>query len=95
MLLLEVVFVPETYAPVLLRKSVETLSLMSGKVWPAASTALVDPWVLLFKGPIICVLLIYMAIIYRTLFMILVPFLYAFRRSVARTKALVASLSSV
>ncbi|KAG0651643.1 Major facilitator superfamily multidrug transporter mdrA [Hyphodiscus hymeniophilus] len=76
-------FVPETYAPVLLQKRAEKLSLMTGKVYRtqgdaagrmAASKrlqiALVRPWILLFKEPIVLVLSIYMAIIYGTLYML-------------------------
>lgn len=70
--------VPETYAPVLLRKRAATLSKMSGKVYKsqqdaqqgvvtaahAFKTALSRPWVLLFKEPIVLLLSTYMAIIY-------------------------------
>jgi len=76
--------VPETYSPVLLRKRARTLSKMSGKVYKsqadaeqgkvsaahAFKTALLRPWVLLFREPIVFLLSIYMAIIYGTLYML-------------------------
>jgi len=75
--------VPETYAPVLLRKRAARLSKLSGKVYRsqadaeqgrvsaghAFKTALSRPWVLLFREPIVFLLSLYMAIIYGTLYM--------------------------
>ena len=72
--------VPETYAPVLLRRRAAALSKRTGKVYktkidiergpvsPRALvvTALVRPLVLLFMEPIVLILSIYMAIIYGT-----------------------------
>ncbi|KAJ5915869.1 hypothetical protein N7454_011010 [Penicillium verhagenii] len=72
--------VPETYAPVLLRKRAERLSKITGKVYRskldidrgkvsarnAFGTALKRPWILLFSEPIVFSLL-YMAIVYGTL----------------------------
>lgn len=94
MWLLGLIFIPETYTPVLLRKRAQTLSSMSGKVyraktdsggektgWHALSTALVRPWVLLFKEPIVSVLSIYMAIIYGTLYMLFGAFPICFQES--------------
>jgi hypothetical protein len=85
-------FVPETYAPVLLRKRAQKLSLMTGKVYQtradaggqitgrqALSTALVRPWILLFKEPIVLVLSIYMAIIYGTLYLLFGAFPICFQ----------------
>jgi hypothetical protein len=80
--------VPETYAPVLLRKRAATLSKKSGKVYKSQSevdqgktsfahtfkTALLRPWVLLFKEPIVLLLSLYMAIIYGTLYMLFSAF---------------------
>ncbi|KFA71249.1 hypothetical protein S40288_07806 [Stachybotrys chartarum IBT 40288] len=80
--------VPETYAPVLLRRRAEKLSKMTGKhyvslldhqrgritFWEALKTALSRPWVLLFKEPIVLLLSIYMAIIYGTLYMLFAAF---------------------
>ncbi|WEW56976.1 MFS siderochrome iron transporter 1 [Emydomyces testavorans] len=84
--------VPETYAPVLLRKRAETLSKLSGNVYrsrididqgtvsvhEAFVTALSRPWILLFREPIVLLLSIYMAIVYGTLYMLFgaFPFVY-------------------
>lgn len=72
-------FVPETYAPVLLRKRAQALQKADpGKIYKASSeiasgpvkfgkvfsTALMRPWKLLFGEPIVLLLSIYMAIIY-------------------------------
>ncbi|KAJ5287928.1 hypothetical protein N7478_003614 [Penicillium angulare] len=76
--------VPETYAPVLLRKRAERLSKITGKVYrsrldidrgkvsarTAFGTALKRPWILLFAEPIVLLLSIYMAIVYGTLYML-------------------------
>ncbi|KAF7115863.1 hypothetical protein CNMCM5793_003606 [Aspergillus hiratsukae] len=78
------IFVPETYAPVLLRRRAEKLSKHTGKVYvskididqgrlslkEAFKTALSRPWILLFKEPIVFLLSLYMAIIYGTLYML-------------------------
>ncbi|KMU90574.1 multiple drug resistance protein [Coccidioides immitis H538.4] len=69
--------VPETYAPVLLRKRANTLSKLSGKVYrsrididqgrvtvsEAFATALSRPWILLFREPIVFLLSLYLAIV--------------------------------
>ena len=76
--------VPETYAPVLLRKRAEKLSKLTGKVYlskldidrgkivagEAFKSALLRPWILLFREPIVFILSIYMAIVYGTLYML-------------------------
>ncbi|EEP79877.1 hypothetical protein UREG_04723 [Uncinocarpus reesii 1704] len=76
--------VPETYAPVLLRKRAKTLSRLSGKVYrsrieidqgrvtvgEAFATALSRPWILLFREPIVFLLSLYMAIVYGTLYLL-------------------------
>jgi MFS family permease len=75
-------FLPETYAPVILRKRAEALSKKTGKVYKSRGeieqgetsvselfkTSLSRPWVLLFKEPIVLLLSIYMSIIYGTLY---------------------------
>lgn len=76
--------IPETYAPVLLRKRAAALSAMTGQAYrsgleiahgpPPTITqnfkiALSRPWILLFREPIVLLLSIYMAIIYGTLYM--------------------------
>jgi MFS family permease len=76
--------VPETYAPVLLRRRAERLSKITGKVYrsrvdidrgsvslgEAMRTSLIRPWILLTREPIVLLLSIYMAIIYGTLYML-------------------------
>ncbi|QKX62188.1 uncharacterized protein TRUGW13939_09347 [Talaromyces rugulosus] len=88
--------IPETYAPVLLRRRSEKLSKMTGKVYitrmeadrghvslaQAFKTSLSRPWVLLLREPIVFLLSIYMAIIYGTLYMLFgaFPIVYAENR---------------
>jgi len=78
------ILIPETYAPVLLRRRAAKMSKMTGKVYvskidfdrgkvtliEAFKTALSRPWILLLKEPIVFLLSIYMAIIYGTLYML-------------------------
>ncbi|KAI9727718.1 MAG: MFS siderochrome iron transporter 1 [Chrysothrix sp. TS-e1954] len=80
--------IPETYAPVLQRQRARKLSQMTGKVYRSRAdvdqghptfrkvflTALLRPWQLLFREPIVLLLSIYMAIIYGTLYMLLNAF---------------------
>ena len=76
--------IPETYAPVLLRKRAAALSEQTGQVYRSGleiargppptiaesfKVALSRPWILLFSEPIVLLLSIYMAIIYGTLYM--------------------------
>ena len=72
---------PETYAPVILRKRAAKLSEMTGKVYKSKaeinqgtktvsqefSIALSRPWLLLFREPIVLLLSIYISVIYGTL----------------------------
>ncbi|KAH8651118.1 putative MFS transporter [Xylariales sp. PMI_506] len=90
--ILGVVFVPETYGPVLLMKKANQLSEVDGKFYvsvleknqgkktPAEvfKRALIRPWVFLFREPIVLVASIYTAIIYGTvyLFMGAMPIVY-------------------
>ncbi|KAJ5721690.1 uncharacterized protein N7483_009624 [Penicillium malachiteum] len=88
-----VLVVPETYAPVLLRKRAERLSEITGKVYrsklemergkvstgAAFGTALKRPWILLFAEPIVLLLSIYMAIVYGTLYMLFDAFPIVFQ----------------
>lgn len=78
--------VPETYAPVLLRKRAAELSKRTGQVYKTqkdastskesggsaqlSKTALSRPWVLLFREPIVLLFSIYMAIVYGILYML-------------------------
>ena len=87
--------VPETYAPVLLRKRAAKLSKTTGKHYVslvdhkrgkitfgvAMKTALLRPWILLFKEPIVLLLSIYMAIIYGTLYMLFAAFPIVYQRN--------------
>lgn len=87
-------FVPETYAPVLLRKRAAALSKQTGQVYRSRSdveqgtksissafkTALTRPWVLLFREPIVLLLSIYMAVIYGTLYMLFGAFPIVFQQ---------------
>lgn len=78
-----VLFVPETYTPIILRKHATALSKETGMVYKSRkdseqepqtllqvlSVALSRPWVLLFVEPIVLLLSVYMAIVYGTLYM--------------------------
>jgi MFS family permease len=80
--IVETLVVPETYAPVSLRRRAEKLSKMTGLVYKTkfdvergpvstkqmVSTVLVRPWVLLFTEPIVFLLSIYIAIIFGYVF---------------------------
>lgn len=86
-------FVPETYAPVLLRKRAAELSRRSGKVYKTKvdlekgdipvgkliSIALIRPWLLLFMEPIVLILSIYMSIVYGTLYLLFGAFPIVFQ----------------
>lgn len=76
--ILGTLFVPETYAPVILRKRVAVLKHKTGKEYilqgdkekgtpsltSVLATAMVRPWILLFMEPIVLLLSIYIAIVY-------------------------------
>ncbi|KAJ5716817.1 hypothetical protein N7488_002463 [Penicillium malachiteum] len=84
---------PETYAPVLLRRRAAKLSEMTGKVYRSKldmergpipmgktiKTALSRPWILLFREPIVLLFSIYMAIIYGTLYMLFAAYPIVFQ----------------
>ncbi|KAJ5081798.1 Major facilitator superfamily domain general substrate transporter [Penicillium alfredii] len=88
-----IVLLPETYAPVLLRRRAEKLSAMTGKVYRSKldiergtapmgktlKTALSRPWILLFREPIVLLFSIYMAIIYGTLYMLFAAYPIVFQ----------------
>ncbi|EXJ89654.1 hypothetical protein A1O3_02721 [Capronia epimyces CBS 606.96] len=77
-------FVPETYAPLLLIKRAERLSQITGKCYRSKidlekpkvtlsrrlQTALSRPWVLLLREPIVLLFTFYAAIVYGTLYML-------------------------
>ena len=86
--------IPETYAPVLLRKRAAKLSEVTGRIYrsqldisrgpppklaQSLKVALSRPWVLLFREPIVLLLSIYMAIIYGTLYMMFAAFPIVFQ----------------
>ncbi|KAI5270855.1 MFS transporter [Aureobasidium subglaciale] len=85
--------VPETYAPVLLRRRAEELSKRTGMTYLSkfdaergpvsakqmVSTVLVRPWILLFTEPIVLLLSIYIAIIYGTLYLLFAAFPIVFQ----------------
>lgn len=76
--------IPETYAPVLLKRRAQALSQRTGKTYvsmiearqgkvaaaAAFKRAMTRPWALLFLEPIVLLISIYMAIIYGTLFLL-------------------------
>ncbi|KAF3064394.1 putative transporter C36.03c [Daldinia childiae] len=80
--------VPETYAPILLRRRAEKLSEMTGNVYVSKldagkpkktvgqefKIALSRPWILLFREPIVLLTSLYMAIVYGTLYMMFAAF---------------------
>lgn len=86
-------FVPETYAPVLLRKRAAELSRRTGKVYKTSvdiekgeisagqilRIALIRPWILLFREPIVLILSVYMAIVYGTLYLLFGAFPVVFQ----------------
>lgn len=86
------IFVPETYAPVILQKRAEKLSKetnntyttvfqqRNGTLTPSEifRKALMRPWVLLFREPIVLIAATYLAIIYGTIYMFMpaLPIVY-------------------
>ncbi|KAI1487791.1 major facilitator superfamily transporter [Biscogniauxia mediterranea] len=86
--------VPETYAPILLRKRAAKLSQITGKVYVSKldagkprktvsqefKVALSRPWILLFREPIVALTALYMAIVYGTLYMMFAAFPIVFQR---------------
>ncbi|EXJ90463.1 hypothetical protein A1O1_03566 [Capronia coronata CBS 617.96] len=89
---LGMVFVPETYAPVLLRKRAQLLSKVTGKSYmtridlehpldlhEVVRKSLALPWALLFREPVVLLLTIYMAVIYGTLYLCFAAFPIVFQ----------------
>lgn len=86
-------FIPETYAPVLLKRRAQRLSRLNGKVYKSKleiergtkspkeifGTALSRPWALLFWEPIVLLLSSYIAIVYGTLYMFFAAFPIVFQ----------------
>jgi MFS family permease len=87
--------IPETYAPVLLRRRAERLSKLSGKIYRSKididqgkvslknsfKISLSRPWILLFREPIVFLLSLYMAIVYGTLYMMFAAFPIVYQES--------------
>lgn len=85
--------IPETYAPVLLRKRAQALRKKTGNVYVAkldvghdrptlrrsTKIALSRPWILLIKEPIVLSLSIYMAIVYGILYLMFAAFPIVFQ----------------
>ena len=86
-------FLPETYAPALLRQRAQTLSKVTGHVYCSKldieqekipldrklRVALSRPWMLLFREPIVLLMSLYLAIIYGTLFMLFAAYPIVFQ----------------
>ncbi|KAL2828609.1 putative MFS multidrug transporter [Aspergillus pseudoustus] len=90
-----ILFLPETYSPVLLRRRAAQLSKITSDVYrskldiaqgPVAlhktlRTALSRPWTLLFREPIVLLSSIYMSIIYGTLYMLFAAYPIVFQQA--------------
>jgi hypothetical protein len=88
-------FIPETYAPVLLRHRAANLSTTTGRIYRTQAeidqrevsvkesfkVALSRPWALLFREPIVFLLSLYMAILYGTLFMLFAAYPIVFQQA--------------
>ncbi|KAK9350220.1 major facilitator superfamily domain-containing protein [Lipomyces doorenjongii] len=90
--ILGVIFVPETYGPVLLQRRAKRLAQADGKVYVSVleksqgtktpgevfKRALFRPWIFLFLEPIVLIASLYMAIIYGTVYMFMgaMPIVY-------------------
>ncbi|CRL20315.1 Sucrose/H+ symporter, plant [Penicillium camemberti] len=92
--LMAFIFMPETYAPALLRARAERLSQATSKVYLTAEDAknpiifkelvkhaLLRPWVLLFREPIVFSLTLYMSAIYGTLYLCFAAFPIVFQEN--------------
>ncbi|CAG8904012.1 unnamed protein product [Penicillium egyptiacum] len=90
--ILGIVFIPETYGPVLLQRRTHQLAKADGKVYVSVleknqgkklpsevfKRALFRPWIFLFLEPIVLIASVYMAIIYGTVYMFMgaMPIVY-------------------
>lgn len=87
-----ILWLPETYAPVILRKRAAALAKASGKVYVSEHDLLHDfnkrdlimsqmkvPWILLFTEPIVATLCTYLAIVSATLYMAFTSFPLVFQ----------------
>jgi hypothetical protein len=90
--ILGIVFIPETYGPVLLQRRTRHLAKADGKIYVSVleknqgkklpsevfKRALFRPWIFLFLEPIVLIASVYMAIIYGTVYMFMgaMPIVY-------------------
>ncbi|KAH8808662.1 major facilitator superfamily domain-containing protein [Xylogone sp. PMI_703] len=87
------IFIPETYPPVLLRRRAAYLTKITGKKYLSTidadnpqsiseiiKTALVRPWVLLIREPIVLIITIYMSCVYGTLYLCFAAFPIIFQQ---------------
>lgn len=87
-------YVPETYAPVLLRRRAAKLSQLTGRSYTSkmdlsittpkskqVQTTLLRPWALLFTEPIVFLTSIYLAIVYGTLYLLFAAFPIVFQQA--------------
>ncbi|KAI4601199.1 hypothetical protein KJ359_012387 [Pestalotiopsis sp. 9143b] len=81
LLILSIFMIPETFAPVLLKRRAKALTHKTGKVHISVQsntaakantfwTVLIRPWALLIMEPICLILSIYIAIVYATMYML-------------------------
>ncbi|OAP61372.1 hypothetical protein AYL99_03575 [Fonsecaea erecta] len=90
---LGLVFVPETYAPILLRRRAQLLSKVTGKTYMTkidivqplvfkdlVKRSLSRPWALLFREPIVLALTTYMSVVYGTLYLCFAAFPIIFQQ---------------
>lgn len=93
--LLATLLIPETYAPVLLRKRAQALTTLTGHIYrskielekgriaPATlfKKSLLRPWTLLLREPIVLLSAIYVALVYGTLYMFFAAFPIVFQQT--------------
>ncbi|OCK83196.1 MFS general substrate transporter [Lepidopterella palustris CBS 459.81] len=85
-------FLPETYGPTILRSRAKRMSRITGRVFLTAMDAehpvvfreivkhaLIRPWILLFREPIVLSLTIYMSVVYGTLYLCFAAFPIVFQ----------------
>ncbi|OAA75619.1 Major facilitator superfamily domain, general substrate transporter [Akanthomyces lecanii RCEF 1005] len=92
--LLGIIFINETYTPVLLRQRAERLSRLTDKVYISAldagqppatpgqklKAALIRPWIFLFREPIVLIASIYVVIVYGTMYLNFAAYPIVFQR---------------
>lgn len=91
--LVGVIWLPETYAPLMLRERAQKLTAETGrahrstyekdkalKIGKLFKTSLTRPWQLLFLEPIVFLLSLYLAIVYGTLYLLFAAFPIVYQR---------------